>query len=798
MPARPHSRSRREVKRPMHQAVTATPLRVLLLEDNVADADLLIHHLRRAGFDPDWRRVATKNEFLSQLDPSLDLVLAGHSRPTFDAFGALGVLRERHLDIPCIVVSGSIGEELAVQALKEGAADYLLKDRLQRIGPAVERALEEKKLRDEYQQLIAIVTCSDDAIISRNASGMIVSWNAGAERLFGYSADEVKGRPITIIVPEDRRWELDDIFAKITSGERVVALETVRRHKNGSLIDVSFTVSPVLNSAGEIVAFASITRDVTRRKRAEEALRDSEKRYRSMFEALRESEGRARFALEAGGVGIWDADPRTGKVTWSETLEALHGFAPGTFKGTLEGFFEHIHPDDREPVRAAIGRSIREKTDWDTEYRTTWSDGGIHWLIGKGRPLYNEAGEANHLLGIGIDVTERRQLEARLVQVQKMEAIGQLAGGVAHDFNNLLTAILGYAAILAEEYPEGDQRRRDIDEIQRAAERAAELTRQLLAFSRQQILHFEVVNVNTVAESFVGMLRRLIGEDIELRLNLEPTLGRVKADVGQLEQVIMNLAVNARDAMARGGTLTIETRNAELDNAYLSRHALVSSAVGPHVMLAVSDTGSGMDARTQKHIFEPFFTTKVQGKGTGLGLATVYGVVKQSGGYIWVYSEPGLGTTFKIYLPRIDSTVIREPKTPRAKEGPSHGTETVLLVEDEESVRLLTRTLLERNGYRVLEGADAKQAFEVASQQQNPVDLLLTDVVMPGESGPDLFERLKPLRPQMKVLFVSGYTDDSIVRHGVLEAEVPFLQKPFSASELTRKVREVLDSAPVS
>jgi two-component system, cell cycle sensor histidine kinase and response regulator CckA len=383
-----------------------------------------------------------------------------------------------------------------------------------------------------------------------------------------------------------------------------------------------------------------------------------------------------------------------------------------------------------------------------------------------------------------------RQSEDYLRQSQKMEAVGRLAGGVAHDFNNLMTVIMGRSELLMTGLDEADPLRRNADEIKRTAERAVALTRQLLAFSRKQVLTPKVLDLNVVVANMDRMLRRLIGEDIDLVTVLGPALERVKADPGQIEQVIMNLAINARDAMPSGGKLTIETANVYLDHAYARKHAAVRP--GPYVMLSVSDNGTGMDADTQSHIFEPFFTTKDQGKGTGLGLATVYGIVKQSEGYIWVYSEPGWGTSFKMYLPRIADAP--EPLEPVPAVAQPRGSETVLLVEDEDGVRELTREILTMNGYTVIAARHGAEALEVCQRHSGEIALILTDVVMPQMSGHELMERIRPLRPSLKVLYMSGYTDKAIVRHGMLTGDIAFLQKPFTPDALARKVREVLDT----
>ncbi|MBI1940202.1 MAG: response regulator [Acidobacteria bacterium] len=389
------------------------------------------------------------------------------------------------------------------------------------------------------------------------------------------------------------------------------------------------------------------------------------------------------------------------------------------------------------------------------------------------------------------EIAERESLQKQLVQAQKMEAIGRLAGGVAHDFNNLLTIITGYSDLLLEQVKSGSPIRGQMEEIRRAADRAAALTRQLLAFGRRQVLAPQVLNLNKIVANMDKMLRRLIGEDLDLVTKLDPALSQTKVDPSQVEQVIMNLAVNSRDAMPEGGKLMIETANAELDANYARRHAM--AAPGRFVMLAVSDTGCGMDAETQSRIFEPFFTTKETGKGTGLGLATVYGIVKQIGGEIWVYSEPGRGTTFKVYFPQVEGPE-RAVQTPKVVSASQRGSETILVVEDEEAVRSLVRRVLESKGYAVLTASTAEEAARLCEQQEGKISLLLTDVVMPGMSGRKLAHHLGFSRPEMKVLYMSGYTDNAIVHQGVLDPGTAFLQKPFTPDAVLRKVREVLDT----
>jgi PAS domain S-box-containing protein len=514
---------------------------------------------------------------------------------------------------------------------------------------------------------------------------------------------------------------------------------------------------------------------------------------RAAEQSLRRNEESTHFALETAGIGIWEADLVTDVSRWSEIQERLHGLPPGGFQGTSAAFLKTIHPADRKSIAEALSEAHKSKTDVNGIYRTVWPDGSVHWIHGHGRFSYDDRGVPTRGTGVTIDITERRLLEEQYLQSQKMEAVGQLAGGVAHDFNNLLTVILGYVELMAPSFAVGDKRQNDIDQIRKAATRATYLTRQLLAFSRRQILQPTILDVNALVTDLASLLRRLIGEDVELNLSLAAGTGRIKADSGQIEQVVMNLAINACDAMPGGGRLTIETANVDANEEFFRRHAVRNETGDRHfVQLVVSDTGTGMDAETQRRIFEPFFTTKPQGKGTGLGLATVYGIVKQSGGWIWVYSEPGEGATFKVYLPRNDEEIVREKFV--VSERLRGGNETILLVEDEDAVRSLSHDLLERQGYRVIDAADAEQALATSSGEAQPIHLLLTDVVMPGQSGPELFKQLQPIRPDMKVLYVSGYTDEAIVKRGILTPGTAFLQKPFTASGFLRKVREVLDA----
>lgn len=518
-------------------------------------------------------------------------------------------------------------------------------------------------------------------------------------------------------------------------------------------------------------------------------LEDEIRERKQRTEALRIAEERTRFALEAAGVGIWDMDYTTGVLRWSEILESQYGLKPGTFGGTFEAFIEHVHPDDRESLLETVGKATKAGSDFSTLHRSLWPNGTVRWLSGAGRIWLDAHGEPVRGVGISLDVTERRTLEAQYLQAQKMEAIGRLAGGVAHDFNNLLTAILGYCELLLADFDPDDRRLADIGEIQKAGRSAARLTRQLLAFSRKEIVKPTLLDLNVVVSDMRAMLVRLIGEDVKVLLDLGPEVAFVKADRGQLEQIVMNVALNARDAMPRGGTLTIATANVELDEQHAKTH--VSLKPVPSVLLTMTDTGTGMTPEVRARLFEPFFTTKAPGRGTGLGLATVHGIVTQSGGIVSVDSEVGKGTTFKVYFPRPDaSDVVVEAPPPVSRS--RRGTETVLVVEDEEGLRELTRRLLEQHGYRVLVAANAGQALRLF-ERNGAIDVLLTDVVMSGASGQQLARRLSERRPRLKVIYMSGYTEDADVLRDILDPAVTFLPKPFTSEELGAKMREVLD-----
>ncbi len=531
--------------------------------------------------------------------------------------------------------------------------------------------------------------------------------------------------------------------------------------------------------------------------RAKAELRAAEARYRTLVERL----PAITYIAELGAGGPWHYV--------SPQIETMLGFSPAEWLSNPMNWMNHIHPDDREIALAAEKLFQETHESFQAEYRMCARDGRLLWFRDEGVLLQQTDGHGLLMQGVMYDITERKRLEDQLRHSQKMEAVGQLAGGVAHDFNNLLMLIQAHNEHLRDQLAPDDPAHKDASEIETAVTRAASLTAQLLAFSRKQVLRPKVFDLNVVLADVAKMLYRLIGKDIELRVVPAASLGRVKADPGQMEQVILNLAVNSRDAMPGGGNLTIATSDVELDEHDSRKHE--GAPPGKYVMLAVSDTGDGMDTETQAHMFEPFFTTKAPGKGTGLGLATVYGVVKHSDGWIWVDSEPGRGTTFKIYLPMVGESRVEESRVmeseaeePQAAEQvPSKttptlasvpkGTETVLVVEDQDGIRDIVRESLRRNGYKVLIAVDGNQALQMAGAYPDPIHLLVTDLVMPNIGGRELAQRLTPLRPKMKVLFMSGYSEHSALDDEEGGSSATILQKPFSLDALARNVRRVLD-----
>jgi PAS domain S-box-containing protein len=775
----------------MTASVKTASIRVLLIEDSEADADLIVHAVTRGYPDALFDWAVSRKQFTDCLAASdYDVVIADYRLPDWTGMEAVRELRHLGLDIPLILVTGELGDERAVECVKAGAADYVLKTRnLARLPIAVARAIEEKRgrndsrraqqlieqaqeqAREQEERFLQLAETIDEVFFVMDARQRKTLYiNPAYEKTWGRTCQSLYDNPQSFVepVPPGDRERLVAYMNRVSRGESAGKLEYRIVQPNGNVRWLLAHAVPIRDQNGEVYRIGGVALDITESREAQMALEEIAERLRKLTETSFDA-----IEITQDGI-VQEANPGYLRMFGYDLIEEVIG----------------------RPLTDFVSDASRD----DVEMRTANNIEGTYELEGQrrdGKKLLLEATARTHeIRGRTVritalrDMTERRSLEDQFRQAQKMEAVGRLAGGVAHDFNNLLTVILSYTDMLIEGVSPKDPRTEDLGEIRKATVAAASLTRQLLAFSRQQVIEPRLVNLNDIVESSEKMLRRLIGEDIEVQTSLSSAPLTVMIDPGQLEQVMMNLAVNARDAMPTGGKLTLETAEVTLDADYARDHWPV--VPGNFAMLAISDIGCGMDDETRAMMFEPFFTTKGVGQGTGLGLATVYGIVKQSNGFIWVYSEPGKGTSFKIYFPLLDQTPeLYAVKSHRG--AAANGTETILLAEDAMGVRVAARQILERFGYTVLEAANGREALNTA-RNGTTIDLLLTDVVMPEMSGRELADRFAKMRPNTKVLFMSGYTDDAIVRHGVLRPGTAYLQKPFSPDTLARKVRDVLDS----
>jgi PAS domain S-box-containing protein len=632
----------------------------------------------------------------------------------------------------------------------------------------------ERAVRVTDERFRFVARAITDVIWDWDIKTSALVWNDSVETVFGHRQNEIFPEIqwwSDHIHPDDRERVVAGVHGVLEHGGVSWSDHYRYRRADGTYANVTDRGYIARDSAGTAVRMIGAMTDVTERSRSEAAIR---------FQAQ---------LLNAVQQAVVATDPEGIVIFWNKFAESLYGWAAEEAVGKT---IDELTPS---PFLKEHGARILERgaagEAWTGEFSVQGKSGKAFPALLTTSPVRDQSGRVLGFVQVSIDLTERRNLEEQFRQSQKMDAVGRLAGGIAHDFNNLLTVIRLNTEIIMEGLGPTDPRADDVKQIRSAAERASSLTRQLLAFSRKQILQPRVLDMNSVVANVEPMLRRLIGEDVSITANCGAR-GYVVADPGQLDQVLVNLVVNARDAMPQGGRITIETRNIDLDETYSSEHAPV--VPGRFVMLAVSDTGVGMTKDTKEHAFDPFFTTKEAGKGTGLGLATVYGIVKQSGGYVWIYSEPGHGTTLKLYFPEVSAVAAftgSEPRTPSPEA--QRGSETILLVEDEDAVRGLTLRILEKQGYRVIAAQHGREAMEIASKEQGHIHLVLTDVVMPGMNGRGLVERLSGIRPRIKSLYMSGYTDDDIIRRGFIEPSKSFLQKPFTSDSLLQTVRKVLD-----
>ena len=793
--------------------------KLIIVDDEVPQMTALCNTLEHEGYTTVG--FASAKEALAALqEKEFDLLLTDLMMSEMDGISLLRAAIEIDSTLVGIVMTGHGAIGTAVEAMKAGALDYIQKPfKLSAVLPVLARALAVKRLRMENIQLREAVGIYELSMAVAFAQDFGTVLNKVADAAFQQSA----GSEISILLPTQDGKELRVAAARGPNAEAIHGKRVRISHalsgwvshsheflsKLDELADVQPVFTPPLREisgavsvpmlfGGKLVGILSFTP-----ARPHHSVRlgqikalnilasaaASALEAASLLEQLRDAEQRYRRLTENAPdiVFRYELEPRRSVAYINTAVEGITGFSPDEYYGDPNLIFKVVYPEDRELLEDILSGS-RSSGNTST-LRWQHKNGSAIWIELRSVGVRNASGLMVAVEGVARDITERRQLEEQFRQAQKMEAIGRLAGGIAHDFNNLLTAILGYSDFLLQAGDTTKAIDQDVQEIKKAGERAAELTRQLLAFSRKQILQPRVLDLNVLLDELEKMLRRLIGEDVTLVVRLQPEAGRIKADPGQIEQVVMNLALNARDAMPDGGKIIIETGNVELDDSYARAH--MGARAGSHVMLAISDTGTGMTSEVQSRIFEPFFTTKEAGKGTGLGLATVYGIVKQSGGSIWVYSEVGRGTTFKVFLPRVQDAVA--PMEPCLPAKAIQGSETVLVVEDDEGIRQLICTVLRKNGYEILAANRGSQAIDLSRHHQGQIHLMITDVLMPGMSIRELTGTLSEARPDMKVLYISGYTDDSISHLGILDSGKNFLQKPFTVTALARKIREVLE-----
>lgn len=882
-------------------------MRVLILEDLPSDVELAERELETVLKNYMLRVVDTEKDFVHAMAAfKPDLIISDYQLPAFDGLSALRIARTKSPFTPFIILTGSMNEETAVECMNAGADDYVIKEHIKRLGNAVCSAIEKKKTEYGHQQAVVSLRESEaflktllDAIpipvFYKDKNLRFLGFNKAFETFFGNPKEQLIGKTIFDIYPP----ELAEIYhakdRELLVAEGIQRYESQINNARGELRDVVFNKATFTDSQGVVSGLVGAFLDLTEHKQAEEALRESEERYRTFFDqepdgvvildtkntrliefndqACRQL-GYSREELARLQLSDIEAKESTEEIQIRIQTVLSKGYDEfETLQRTKHGEIRQVYVIARVveinklPVYHCIWRDITEAKqaeikllEREEKFRNLFNNAEVGMfrtrldgsevldvnerflsIFGRtreemlGKPsvicwadprerqgmvrrlqtedsisnfecgMLNKQGQTRKCLisfkiyreqeileGSILDITELRELQVQFLQAQKMEAIGRLAGGVAHDFNNLLTIITGYAKFALDDLKKETPLYDNIIEILEAGQRATSLTRQLLAFSRKQVIQPHILNLNDILNGTEKMLHRLIGEDIELTSAYDPELWNTEVDPGQVEQVVMNLAVNARDAMPHGGKLTIETSNIYLDEDYFRRH-MIENTPGPYVMLTITDNGMGMDKETCYHIFEPFYTTKERGKGTGLGLSTVYGIVKQNKGFIWVYSEPGKGTSFKIYLPAAKGDDGPTNKKEKILESRLKGTETVLLVEDDEKLRKMAQKIFKSYGYTVFTASDSDEAFKISDEYKAIIHLLLTDLIMPGMNGKELAVRIESQRPEIKVLYMSGYAEYTIAHQGILDKNTNFIQKPFLPDDLVRNARKVLD-----
>jgi PAS domain S-box-containing protein len=796
---------------------TMQTLKALLVEDDVDDAELLVRKIKEAGYILEWTRVETEGDFLASLRTPPDIIFSDYSIPRFGGLRALEVLRSTGLDVPLILVSGTVGEEVAVEAMRYGATDYLLKDRTVRLATAVKRALSDtlmraeqrrtqEALRNSVQLLRSIVDHTMDCIMVVTPECVVSEINEpGLEMLEADSLAAAQAKPFVEFIMPAYRQGFQDVLRHVLAGKSELLEFEVLGLKGGRRW-LETQAGPLLDAADRVEALICITRDVTERKRTEAQIRgqlEELQRWREVTlvaeTAARKSEELNRGVLDSmlAQIAVLDRDGKIMAVNdaWRRFAAERTGDKPEPLSRTHVGSnyldiwrssFDVLE-SEAMTVREGLQSLLRgERSSFTLEYSCRARD-EKRWFLLSATPLKTEDGGAavSHL-----DITERLAMEEQLRQSHRLDAVGQLTGGVAHDFNNMLTVILGNAELLQEALERDVVHRELAEMIVGAANSAAELTKRLLAFARKQALNPIAIDSNQLIAGMYPLLRRTLAANLEIEMVAESDVWQALVDPAQLENAVLNLCINARDAMLGGGRLRIETKNVELDKDYAAGQVDVKS--GQYVLITVTDTGCGIAPDVLRRVFEPFFTTKEKGKGTGLGLAMVYGFIKQSEGHISIFSEPGHGTTVSMYLPRAVGD------SPHATVATGvfriiHGTETILLVEDDEQVRRFALSQLKSLGYNVLQAHNGVEAMELIERNEQ-IDLLFTDVVMPGMSGRQLADSARQRRPGLKVLFTSGYNEDAIVHHGRLDHGVQLLPKPYRRRELAKRIRSIFDA----
>jgi PAS domain S-box-containing protein len=771
------------------------PVLVLYLEDNPRDVELVRDKLLQFAMPHELRVASDRAEYEAALaETRFDLIMSDYALPDYDGFAALALALEKQPDVPFILISGTLSEEQAVECLRRGATDYVIKQNLKRLVPAVLRALSEAgerqkrrvaeaALQESAQMIEGIIDSMPVRVFWKDRNLVYLGCNATFARDAGFAAPNglIGKDDFQLVWREQAEAYRADDRAVIESGRAKLCIEESQTTPTGDTITLLTSKLPLRNSHGEITGVLGMYMDITERKRAETAVENEQALSNAIIEGI---PGTFYMLDENGKYVRWSAYQR----------DIIIGKPDAEVAQTLA--VDTIHPDDRALILSKIGNVLKNDVQEAVEGRVLLRGGpAFVWLLMTGRRIVLNG--RPFLVGIGIDITERKRaeeekakLEDQLHQAQKMESVGRLAGGVAHDFNNLLMGMMGYVQLCRDKIAPDHPIRAYLDEITHDAERSAQITRQLLAFARKQTIAPRVLDLNDAVAGMLKLLQRLIGEDVKLAWRPGVDLRPVKLDPAQVDQILANLCVNARDAIAGVGEIILATGRSVVDAEYCVNQP--EAIPGAYVFLAVSDNGCGMDKETLAQVFEPFFTTKGLGKGTGLGLATVYGIVKQNNGFIYAYSEPGKGTTFKIYLPEIAAETVAATVTSKA-EAPRGRGETILLVEDEKSLRVTCGLFLNALNYKVLTAETPGEALKMVAGHPGEIHVLLTDVVMPGMDGRQLAKRIIAVKPGVEVLFMSGYTADVIAQRGVLDEGVQFLSKPFTRDDLARKVREMLD-----